>query len=574
MLIYYGRGRTNTYSLEKRLGGGGEGDVYEINGKHDLVAKIYKDSKFISTPGIPNPRKELKEKIETMLDQPVEPYINNVLSVAWPQDILLDSNGEFVGYVMPRVNSTHQIFAASRERERKQLFPSYTWKTAVLIARNLALTVKRIHAVNAIVGDMNPNNIMLDNKGHVTIIDTDSFNIKNQRTGKVYKCNVGVSEMLPPELQGKNLGDSGSMFTQESDNFALAIHIFKLLMNNCHPFGSIGMSKSQSAAAGNPIVHNIATGKCPYVTNGVGNVSPDAPDIMMLPTEIRQLIDRAFKYTVTSALDPQVIQNRPTAQEWQRALDHLYKSQLSVCLNDSSHVWPIGYPDCPWCKKAAKTVNYGNMGTVSSQNTISYSNYTYKSAHQSRQTTTSSNNSYNWQAYHSISPALMLVIYMLLGIAGGAFAGYIYVPLCSKLTGINVPYSISYAVLISVCCVVSALVAAFKNRNGTSSEILPFLGMAVLDELIILVSIFLIFIILLFLSRILGVAGKLVVGIGKVIGSVFVAIGNVFVAIGNGIVWIWNAIVKLFHLIISAIKIIAIAILALIIYAILSSIFG
>lgn len=567
MLIYYGRGRTNTYSLEKRLGGGGEGDVYEINGKHDLVAKIYKDSKFISTPGIPNPRKELKEKIETMLDQPVEPYINNVLSVAWPQDILLDSNGEFVGYVMPRVNSTHQIFAASRERERKQLFPSYTWKTAVLIARNLALTVKRIHAVNAIVGDMNPNNIMLDNKGHVTIIDTDSFNIKNQRTGKVYKCNVGVSEMLPPELQGKNLGDSGSMFTQESDNFALAIHIFKLLMNNCHPFGSIGMSKSQSAAAGNPIVHNIATGKCPYVTNGVGNVSPDAPDIMMLPTEIRQLIDRAFKYTVTSAIDPQVIQNRPTAQEWQRALDHLYKSQLSVCLNDSSHVWPIGYPDCPWCKKAAKTVNYGNMGTVSSQNTISYSNYTYKSAHQSRQTTTSSNNSYNWQAYHSISPALMLVIYMLLGIAGGAFAGYIYVPLCSKLTGINVPYSISYAVLISVCCVVSALVAAFKNRNGTSSEILPFLGMVILDELIILVSIFLISIVLLFLAHILGAAGKLVVGIGKVIGSVFVAIGN-------GIVWIWNAIVKLFHLIISAIKIIAIAILALIIYAILSSIFG
>lgn len=567
MLIYYGRGRTNTYSLEKRLGGGGEGNVYEINGKQDLVAKIYKDEKFISTPEASNPRRELKEKIETMLDQPVEPYINNVLSVAWPQDILLDSNGEFVGYVMPRVNSTHQIFAASRERERKQLFPSYTWKTAVLIARNLALTVKRIHAVNAIVGDMNPNNIMLDNKGYVTIIDTDSFNIKNQRTGRVYKCNVGVSEMLPPELQGKNLGDSGSMFTQESDNFALAIHIFKLLMNNCHPFGSIGMSKSQSAAAGNPIVHNIATGKCPYVTNGVGNVSPDAPDIMMLPAEIRQLIDRAFKYTATSALNPQIIQNRPTAQEWQSALDNLYESQLAVCSNDSSHVWPAGYPDCPWCKKAAKTVNYGNMGTVPSQNTISYSNYTYKSTHQSRQTTTYNNNSYNRQAYDSISTGLALVVYMLLGIAGGVLAGYIYVPLCSKLTGINVPYSTSYAVLISVCCVVSALVAAFKNRKGTSSEILPFLGKAILDELIILVSIFLISIVLLFLAHILGAAGKLVVGIGKVIGSVFVAIGN-------GIVWIWNAIVKLFHLIISAIKIIAIAILVLIIYAILSSIFG
>ena len=185
MAVYFGRNRTTSYTLGSCLGGGGEGEVYEIAGKHNLVAKIYFDSKFNPTSESPNPRQELKEKIETMLDQPVDPYINGVLSVAWPQDILTNQQGLFVGYTMPRVNSKYHIFAASRERERAKLYPNYTWKTAILIAYNLALAVKVIHNTNAVVGDMNPNNIMLDEKGHVTLIDTDSFNITNRRTGDV-----------------------------------------------------------------------------------------------------------------------------------------------------------------------------------------------------------------------------------------------------------------------------------------------------------------------------------------------------------------------------------------------------
>ena len=178
MAVYFGRNRATSYTLGRRLGGGGEGEVYEITGMHSLVAKIYFKSKFTPTPESPAPRQQLKEKIETMLDQPVDPYINGVLSVAWPQDILSDQQGQFVGYTMPRVDSKYHIFAASRERERVQLYPHYTWKTAILIAYNLALAVKVVQRTNAIIGDMNPNNIILEEK----ILPNPPVFLQNRRT--------------------------------------------------------------------------------------------------------------------------------------------------------------------------------------------------------------------------------------------------------------------------------------------------------------------------------------------------------------------------------------------------------
>lgn len=158
MVTYYGRNKIQ-YILDTRLGGGGEGEVYSIRGRNDLVAKLYYSNKLLPTNFNPNPRQQLREKIETMLDQPVNAYTpKGILIVAWPQDALFDIRGQFVGYTMPRVQSKYHIFAASRERERKILYPHYTWKTAVTIAYNLAMAVWSINNTGAVVGDMNPNN--------------------------------------------------------------------------------------------------------------------------------------------------------------------------------------------------------------------------------------------------------------------------------------------------------------------------------------------------------------------------------------------------------------------------------
>lgn len=351
MAVYYGRGGVQ-YALDMRLGGGGEGEVYAIKGKNNLVAKLYYSNKLKPTTFNSNPRQLLKEKIQTMLDQPVNAYTpKGVLIVAWPQDIIYDASGEFVGYTMPRVQSKYHIFAASRKRERMALYPNYTWKTAVTIAYNLAMAVWNVNSTGAVVGDMNPNNVMVDEYGHITLIDTDSFDIINRRTGKTYKCSVGVPEMLPPELQGVDLADPVNKFTEKTDGFSLSIHVFNLLMNNCHPFGVSGMKKSKSSTSNSPVAKQIARGECPYVTGGKGKTSPDAPDVAMLPKEIRELFDRAFRYDVVTAVKATTIAQRPSAQEWMFALENLYQSAMTTCSKDATHIYPSGYPKCPWCKQ-------------------------------------------------------------------------------------------------------------------------------------------------------------------------------------------------------------------------------
>lgn len=452
MATYFGRNRYTSYTLGNRLGGGGEGEVYEILGKQNLVAKIYFESKFNPSSGFSNPRQELKEKIETMLDQPVDPYINGVLSVAWPQDILTNQQGQFVGYTMPRVNSKHHIFAASRERERVKLYPNYTWKTAIIIAYNLALAVKVVHNTNAVVGDMNPNNIMLDEKGHVTLIDTDSFNITNRRTGKTYKCSVGVPEMLPPELQGKNLAKSNSVFTKQTDSFALSIHIFNLLMNNCHPFGCVGLNKSQSSSSNNPVVHNIVKGNCPYVTNGSGTTSPDAPDVMMLPKEIRQLFDRAFSYSASTAVQSATISKRPSAEEWQSALGTLFSGNLKTCAKYKSHVYPSGYSKCPWCEikhplvpQNNSNVNRQQTGTNNSCGVVAGIGNMGTSIRRE-----------SWPLWFTC---------ILAGLISGPFMAQFFVPICYDLLDLTLSYEAAYVILAIIGGISGAVIAHYGQES-------------------------------------------------------------------------------------------------------------
>lgn len=446
-MIYYGRNH-KSYDLGQRLGGGGEGEIYDIVGNPSLVAKIYFNSKFNPVPGNSNPRRNLKEKIETMLEQPVQPYVNGVLTVAWPQDLLLNQQGQFVGYVMPRVKSTHHIFAASRERERMQLYPHYTWKTSIAIAYNLSLAVKIIHQSNAVIGDMNPNNIMIDEHGHVTIIDTDSFNITNKKTGKVYKCSVGISEMLAPELQGKNLANPRSVFNEKTDDFSLAIHICTLLMNNCHPFGCTSFNISQSSTSTNPVVYNILRGNCPYVTNAKGKASSDSPDVKMLPKDIRDLFDRAFNYTSSTAIKSSTISKRPSAREWQNALGKLLNSNMKTCkkLYPEVHVYPASYHKCPWCAIKSKVPLKIIKNKVPSNNIKSKlptNNITVNQAIRS------------WKLW---------LVCILSGLVLSPFLAKYFIPICIKLCGTSFELTTARIILAIVGSITGAIIASYAEN--------------------------------------------------------------------------------------------------------------
>lgn len=284
----------------------------------DLVAKLYHSHKLLGQD-----RVLLEEKISTMIRQPVNSDLQGVLTVAWPRDILVNDANAFMGYVMPRVENRKHIFSARRARERATLFPNYTMLTAVIIARNLAVAVNYLHKEGVIVGDFNENNILIDKKGHVTLIDADSFSITNRYTGKLYKCGVGVPDFMAPELQGRDLSSNSICFTEASDNFALAIHVFMLLMNNQHPFGLGSTRITNKSGAGSPYTKSIRNGDCQYIRRTLSNEPSEYRLFDNLPHHIKSLFKRDFSYNRETAFDSEVINNRPSAYEWAEALNKM-----------------------------------------------------------------------------------------------------------------------------------------------------------------------------------------------------------------------------------------------------------
>ena len=333
----------NQFHLYNNFASGGEGGVYYVKEAPDEVAKIYNMATLSSEAD----RKTKEKKIALMVDCPVQnPSSRGQLLIAWPTRRLY-LNSKFCGFMMPKVDNTFMIYDVYRTDSRMVQFPSFTWKTLMAYSYNLALAVSRVHAAGHSVGDMNPKNIVINDKGQVCLIDTDSFNVTNPVTKEEFRCCVGIGECLAPELQGRNLKIGANRFSAASDNFSLAMTIFKLLMNGHHPFNCKVVKNKTSSVSCTPLEEGIVKGRSPYIRSFPGiTVPPSAPDFEMLPAEIKDMFKRTFTYTETSLN----ISGRPTADEWVDVLYRvLVRDEFNRCARNKKHIWPKGYNRCPWC---------------------------------------------------------------------------------------------------------------------------------------------------------------------------------------------------------------------------------
>ena len=220
--------RTGTIDLQDddELGRGGEGVVYSVDGYPDLVAKIYLTK--------PTPNKV--RKIETMIARP--PRIKHIptghICVAWPVDILTNSSREVIGFLMMRANRTNDLIDYYIPARRRSENLNVDYRDLCLVARGLANSISVLHQQDYVIGDINQDNAYITRGNRVTLIDSDSFQVRDRQRRVVYPCVVGKAEYLPPELRGKNLRKVHRM--PEQDNFALAVLIYQLLMEGMHPF--------------------------------------------------------------------------------------------------------------------------------------------------------------------------------------------------------------------------------------------------------------------------------------------------------------------------------------------------
>lgn len=241
--VLYGSDGRKT-KLEKEIAGGGEGRVFGIAGRSEVV-KVYHTDKL--TVG-------LEQKVALItgrrLDDP---------RVCWPLDVVRDADGVFRGFIMPRARgrSLRETLFVPKLFLREN--PHWTRCQSVELGINILESIERLHSLNVLLGDINELNILMVDEEEIYFVDCDSYQVEG------YSSPVGTVNFTAPEIQGRDFRTF--LRTKEHELFAVATLLFMILLPGKCPYSHQG---GEDGAA------NILEGHFPYPL-GEDNPTDGAP---------------------------------------------------------------------------------------------------------------------------------------------------------------------------------------------------------------------------------------------------------------------------------------------------------
>jgi YVTN family beta-propeller protein len=321
------------------LSQGGQGTIHVVLDAPERVLKRFHEAELARAS-------DLEERLRAMVAHRPAGWreTSGHAMLAWPSDVVLDGN-RFVGHVMPRLRLADvvELHVLSNPSDRRHPHAStpgwvrgFTWRHLVRTGANLALATDVLHRSDYVVGDFNERNILVRHDTRVTLVDCDSMQVPNPRSGSPFLCGVGRAEFTAPELLDVDIRTTTRRAS--SDLFALAVHIFQLLMEGVHPFDGVWHGDGEK-----PRRHQLAQrGMFAYAGDPHLRPRPTAMPFDLLPTDVRELFTRAF---VRGAADPDA---RPTGREWFDALGRC-ATDLETCAAVEHHAYPPHHTTCPWC---------------------------------------------------------------------------------------------------------------------------------------------------------------------------------------------------------------------------------
>jgi DNA-binding helix-hairpin-helix protein with protein kinase domain/Tfp pilus assembly protein PilF len=308
--------------LADKLKQGGEGAVYDLQGRSDLVAKIYRGH-------IDNQK---AEKLALMVNLRTDRLLK---LAAWPIDTLFDRpRGRMIGFLMNKVVSYEDVHILYGVKSRLAQFPEARWPFLIQTASNIARAFRVIHEQDHVIGDINHGSVGVSKNATVTLFDCDSFQIVVQ--GRQYLCAVGIDTHTPPELQGRSL--QGVIRSPNHDAFGLAVIIFQLLFLGRHPFAGKFLGAKETP----PLPKLISEYRFAYGPGARSRLMEQPTGTIPLEAvslPVANLFERAFT--------PSGV--RPSPESWIEALRGL-ASNLKQCGTNTGHSYLKSLPTCPWCK--------------------------------------------------------------------------------------------------------------------------------------------------------------------------------------------------------------------------------
>lgn len=255
--------------LGSQLGAGGEGQVFELKGDN-RVAKIYHGDQLTANR---------IAKLELMASRAVSRS-----GICWPEKLIYASDGSPVGYVMQRAHGHPLQKSVFVKPLLSQRFPNWQRENLVNVCVSFLEHMQYLHALNVLVGDINPMNVLVDGDGtSVFIVDTDSFQVEG------FPCPVGTVNFSPPHLQHKNF--KTVLRTEDDELFAIATMLFMILVPGKPPYSQQGGESPEK---------NIIEANFPYPLGDdhkSKNVSPGPWRYIWshLPYRLKELFHKAFR---------------------------------------------------------------------------------------------------------------------------------------------------------------------------------------------------------------------------------------------------------------------------------------
>jgi serine/threonine protein kinase len=288
--------------VEKLLGSGGQGEVYQANLSNHPVALKWYYPQYLQQDV--NLRKRLEKAIKS--GAPNDRFL-------WPMDIVTSSEVSGFGYIMPLRDQQYKSTLDWVDRKIKTSIKALT-----TLGLELAESFSKLHAEGLCYRDISFGNVFFNpNTGHILICDNDNVSINNSADVIIQ----GTMKFMAPEVMRNE-----ALPNTQTDLYSLAVLLFYLFILH-HPLDG----KKEACL---PCLDQSAMQKL-YGTEPVFIYDPDDDSNRPVPGDQQNAIDcwaiypKFFQNVFTQAFtegikDP--LHGRVTESVWRKTMVRLRDS--------------------------------------------------------------------------------------------------------------------------------------------------------------------------------------------------------------------------------------------------------